>query len=520
MIIVNNIRASIYEDSDSIIEKAAKIAGLKNAPGFIWRRGLDARRQTPSFVYSVAFDVNGKADASKGITVPEEYSLPTVFGKEKLSARPVIMGYGPAGIFCAYLLSLCGYAPIVFEKGSQIDKRNDKVADFFNGGSLDVNTNVQFGEGGAGTYSDGKLTTRISNPACRFILNEMVKFGAPEDILWLAKPHIGTDKLGGVVKNIRNESIRLGASFHFDSEITDINIKNGRVCSVIANGIEYPCSVLVSACGHSARNVYSMLAKKDIVMQGKSFSVGVRIEHRQADVNKSLFGKYADEPILGSADYNVSYRSGSRGTYSFCMCPGGQVVAAASEEGGLVVNGMSAYKRDNTNANSALCVSVLAEDFGGDPFKGIAFQRELEHKAFLSGGSDYSAPVQLVGDFAAGKVSTAFGKVTPSYPRNTKFCDLNTVLPSFVSDGLKIGLGKFKGMYSFFGDTDAVLTGVETRTSAPVRITRGENLTAIGLDGLYPCGEGAGYAGGIMSAAADGIRIAEEIISRYSPEVI
>ena len=520
MIIVNDIRGSIYESRDNIIGKAAKIAGIKNPDtAFIWRRGLDARRQTPSFVYSVAFDVSGKADAQRGITVPAIYSLPQKFGTEKLSARPVIMGYGPAGIFCAYLLSLCGYAPVVFEKGSEIDTRNKKVKSFFDGGSLDVNTNVQFGEGGAGTYSDGKLTTRINNPACRFILEEMVKFGAPEDILWLAKPHIGTDKLGNVVKNIRSESIRLGAQFHFDSEITDINIKNGKVVSVTANGVDYPCGLLVSACGHSARDVYSMLKGKDIAMQGKSFSVGVRIEHLQSDVNRSLFGDFASEPILGSADYNVSYRSGSRGTYSFCMCPGGQVVAASSEEGGLVVNGMSAYKRDDTNANSALCVSVLAEDFGGDPFKGIAFQRELERRAFTAAGSDYSAPVQLVGDFKNGRVSKSFGKVKPSYPRRTSFCDLNSILPSFVSEGLKTGLNKFKGSYSFFGDADALLTGVETRTSAPVRITRGENLTAIGVDGFYPCGEGAGYAGGIMSAAADGIRVAEEIISRYSPEV-
>lgn len=520
MIIVNNVKGELNEPTDNIIVKAAKKTGIKTAKGYIYRRALDARKEKPCFVYSVGFDIDMPANPKKDIAVPASYNLPVITGTLPLNSRPVVIGYGPAGIFAAYLLALRGYNPIVLEKGADLDTRNKKVAQFFSGGALDVNTNVQFGEGGAGTYSDGKLTTRVNSPSCRFILEKLVQFGAPAEILWLAKPHIGTDKLGQVVKNIRNETIRLGAEFHFNSEVTDINIKNGRLISLTVNNSDvYPCSVAVLATGHSSRSIYSMLGEKNITLQPKAFSVGVRIEHLQSEVNKSLYGDYANSPYLGSADYNVSYRLGERGIYSFCMCPGGQVVAAASEEGHLVVNGMSNLARNGKNANSALCVSVTPEDYGSSVFAGVEFQRKLERQAFLAGGSSYSAPIQRVGDFMDNKASKSIGRVEPSYPRDTVLSNLNNVLPDFVCDNLKIGLNRFKGMHSFFGDNDALLTGVETRTSAPIRVLRNETLQSPEVEGLYPCGEGAGYAGGIMSAAADGLRVAEQILSVFKPEV-
>lgn len=518
MFIVNNIKGDIHTPLEKIYSVAVKKAGLSKSAihsAFVYRRALDARKETPEFVYSIGFDL--PAPKNNNIVVPEKYVIPKTTGSIPLNSRPVVMGYGPAGIFCAYLLALCGYAPIVFEKGSSIDERDKKVNDFFSGGKLDVNTNVQFGEGGAGTYSDGKLTTRINSPSCRFILEKFVEFGAPEEILWLAKPHIGTDKLGQVVKNIRNETIRLGAQVNFNSEITNIKTSNGNISEIQINNNEWlPCECLIIAAGHSARNAYTMLAENQLVLQPKPFSVGVRIEHLQQKVNESLWGNYANDPILGSADYNVSRRYGDKGVYSFCMCPGGQVVAAASEKGGVVVNGMSTFARNNTNANSAMCVSVVPTDFGNTPLGGIEFQRELERRAFTAAGSNYKAPAVLVGDFLENKVSKSFRSVLPSYPIGTEFCDMSKILPGFVVELLQTGLRGFAKNHSFFSEPDAVLTGVETRTSSPVRILRDENLCACGYSGIYPCGEGAGYAGGIMSAAADGIRIAEKIISTYN----
>ncbi len=518
MFIVNNIKGGIHTPLEKIYSAAINKAGLSKSllqSGFVYRRALDARKDILEFVYSIGFNAPAPSN-NKNIILPVQYSLPDNFGNTKLSASPVIMGYGPAGIFCAYLLALCGYKPIVFEKGSSIDERDKRVNEFFNGGKLDVNTNVQFGEGGAGTYSDGKLTTRINSPSCRFILEKFVQFGAPDEILWLAKPHIGTDKLGQVVKNIRNETIRLGGKVNFNSEITNIKISNGRIYAVQINNNEWvQCGCLVIAAGHSARNAYSMLAKNELVLQPKPFSVGMRIEHLQQKVNESLWGKYANDPVLGSADYNVSRRYGDKGVYSFCMCPGGQVVAASSEEGSVVVNGMSAFARNNTNANSAMCVSVDPSDFGNNPFGGIEFQRKIERKAYITAGSNYKAPCVLVGDFLKNRISTDFKSVLPSYPIGTEFCNMSEILPEFVVKLLQTGLRGFAKNHSFFAEPDAVLTGVETRTSSPVRILRDENFCAQGFNGIYPCGEGAGYAGGIMSAAADGIRVAEKIISTY-----
>ena len=518
MFIVNNIKGSIHTPLEKIYSVAAKKAGISKSSvssAFVYRRALDARKETPEFVYSVGFDLPSPLD-NKEIVVPEKYSLPNTCGDTELSSRPVIMGYGPAGIFCAYLLALCGYRPVVFEKGGNIDERNEKVSGFFQGGALDVNTNVQFGEGGAGTYSDGKLTTRINSPSCRFILEKFVEFGAPEEILMLAKPHIGTDKLGEVVKNIRKETVRLGGEVNFNSEITNIKTVNGNIAAVQINNIDWvPCGCLVIAAGHSARNAYSMLAKNELILQPKPFSVGMRVEHLQQRVNESLWGKFANDPILGSADYNVSRRYGDKGVYSFCMCPGGQVVAASSEEGGVVVNGMSAFARNNKNANSAICVSVDPSDFGNSPLGGIEFQREIERKAFVAAGSNYKAPAVLVGDFLDNRASKEYRSVLPSHPIGTEFCDMSEILPRFVTELLQTGLRGFAKNHSFFAEPDAVLTGVETRTSSPVRMLRDENLCAVGFGGIYPCGEGAGYAGGIMSAAADGIRIAEKIISTY-----
>lgn len=474
-------------------------------------------------------------DHAIGVFEKETFSLPQ--GTEKMDGRPVIVGFGPAGMFCALLLCEAGFAPIIIERGDDVEERAAAVERFYRTRVLDTDSNIQFGAGGAGTFSDGKLVTRIGDPKCTWVLEKLAAYGAPKEILTQAKPHIGTDILLRVVANIRDDLIARGCEFRFRTamrEIVSTETANGTHANKIRtqNG-EVPCGALVLALGHSARDTYKMLHERGILLQPKPFSVGVRIEHLQSALNEAAYGTAARDTLacgaqgnrilLPPAEYTVSHRPkpsaddpDPRGVYSFCMCPGGEVMAAASEAGGVVVNGMSRFARDGRNANAALAVSVRTSDYGDHPMKAIEYQRALEQKAFLTGGGDYSAPCQTVGDFLRGTYGTEPTTVQPSYMNGgVRMCDLHTVLPAFVTDLLADGIRRFDRQYPGFSSDTVLLTGVETRTSAPVRIPRGENFTAVGCDNIYPIGEGAGYAGGITSAAVDGVNAALQLLARY-----
>ena len=435
-------------------------------------------------------------------------------------SRPVVVGLGPAGLFAGLTLAEAGLDPIVIERGRPVDQREKDVEAFWNGGALDPMSNVQFGEGGAGAFSDGKLNSGIKDPRCRRVLETLHAAGAPEEILYQAKPHIGTDNLKRTVKGIRERIIALGGTVRFETTLTGLRVEGDQITgAVVDDGEVIPTRHVILAVGHSARDTFEWLNEMGVRMSRKPFAIGARIEHRQADINRAQYGRFADHPALGAADYKLSvHLPGGRSVYTFCMCPGGMVVAAASEAGGAVVNGMSLFARDGENANSALLVNVLPEDFGeGDVLAGVRFQREWERAAFIAGGSDYRAPAQRVGDFLKGVPSERGGKVVPSYRPGVKWGSLDECLPGFVTDALREALPLLDRKLRGFSDPDAVLTGVETRSSSPVRIERdGETLNG-SIRGLYPCGEGAGYAGGIMSAAVDGMRCAEAII-REEPD--
>ena len=492
----------------------------------LYKKSFDARRRGEiKCVCSVLVEgeAAGSIDPARlaeiGGVIHEEQELELPCGTMKLKSRPVIVGTGPAGMFCGLLLAEQGYAPILLERGRDVAGRVAAVESFYASQILDPESNIQFGAGGAGTFSDGKLTTRISDPRCSFVLKKLCEFGAPESILTRAKPHVGTDVLRGVVSNILNEIVRLGGEVRYTCRLDDIDPISESAVGLRTSAGEMSGGVLVLAVGHSARDTYSMLLRRGFAISPKPFSVGVRIEHLQSDIDRALYGDLAGDPVLGPAEYALSDTSG-RGVYTFCMCPGGEVVAAASEVGGVVVNGMSYHARAGCNANSAVAVSIRPDDYSGGVAGAIEFQRSLERAAFAAGGRDYSAPLQTVGDFLAGRAGTHPGKVEPSYMGGrVKLCDLSTVLPDFVTDTLKRGLVSFGRKIPGFDSPDALLTGVETRTSAPLRIMRGEDLTAIGRPLIYPCGEGAGYAGGIMSAAVDGIRVAQAIMAKYAPVV-
>ena len=439
------------------------------------------------------------------------------FGMEILDARPVIVGSGPAGLFAGYLLAQYGYKPIILERGEDVDNRLKSVENFWKTGKLNINSNVQFGEGGAGTFSDGKLSTQVNDKEnrIRFILETFVKHGAPEDILYDSKPHIGTNKLVDMLKLMREKIIKLGGEFHINSLVTNLIINNNKLEAIEVNNKEIiKCNVCVLAIGHSSRDTFRMLNTNKVQMKNKPFAVGVRIMHNQKDIDLSQYGKkYKD--ILPSASYKLIYKaSNNRGVYSFCMCPGGYVVNASSEEKSLAVNGMSNYERDSTVANSAIIVTVDEKDYGTELFAGVKYQEVLERRAYEVGRG--RIPVQLLGDFNENVVSQKFGSVIPKIKGAFELANLNDVLPKEICNSLKESFGIFGKKINGFDDPDSVLAGIESRTSSPITIMRDNKLES-NIKGVYPCGEGAGYAGGIISAAIDGMKVSEEIIKKYMP---
>jgi uncharacterized FAD-dependent dehydrogenase len=491
------------------------------------RRSLDARDKNDiRFIYSATFEIDDKdynrhsGRFSKNVgKAPERPVVAAEVGEIPQPAPVVVIGAGPAGLFAAHTLAVRGYKVIMIDRGRPIDERGRSVEAFWSGGALDPESNIMFGEGGAGTFSDGKLTTRIKDARAELVIETLVKYGAPERIACEAKPHVGTDVLRTVVRNIRGAIEEAGGEVRFNTKLTDIETEDGKLTAVIVNGGErIPCCAAVLAVGQAARDTYRMLFERGVEITAKPFAVGVRIEHPQSFIDRSQFGKFAGHPRLGAAEYRLTAKSGSRGVYTFCMCPGGFVVASSSNEGEVVTNGMSYSARDAENANSGIIVQINPSDLGGAPFCGLAFQERIERAAFRLGGGDYSAPAERVADFMEDCEPQAFGAVTPTYrpqavPRQLKKC-----LPGTVYRGIRDGLTAFARQIKGFDMGDAVLTAVESRTSAPVRINRGESGEATRLHGLYPVGEGAGYAGGIVSAAVDGMRAAERIIAVWKPE--
>jgi len=519
---VENIKVPIIHSDEEIIAASRKIlkkSGIISAVKelSVRKKSIDARKKDNIvLVCSVAGTLDADSDLSTQRLLPGVKLTPVneetvTFGTVPMKVRPVIVGFGPAGMFCALELARHGYAPIVYERGGDIHERVRCADDFMKGGDFSPVTNIQFGAGGAGTFSDGKLTTRIGDPLCRSVLESLCALGAPSEIMWQAKPHIGTDVLRGVVETADKEIRRLGGDVKYHHCVSDVSYDN---ITVEDETVKF--GALVLAIGHSARDTYSALLKNGFQMIPKAFSVGVRIEHLREDIDTAMYGDAAG--MLPPAEYAVSHRVGNRGVYSFCMCPGGIVVPAASEEGGVVTNGMSYSDRRGRNSNSALAVSVLPEDFGNTVHGAVEFQRKLERSAFALGGKDYTAPAQTVGSFLHGRPNT-LGRIEPTYMNGkVRMCDLHEILPNNVSDMLSVGIQRFGRSIAGFDCDDAVLTGVETRTSAPVRILRGDDRRVIDSPcEIYPCGEGAGYAGGIMSAAVDGIKTARAIMAKFAP---
>ncbi len=527
MIRINEIRLELDDSEDLLNAKAAKTLKINKKyikKLTIFKKSVDARKKEDiHFSYSVdceiLLDENqivSKCKSNKvSVVKPYHYELPE--NKRVSKFRPVIVGFGPAGMLAGLILAEAGLRPIIFERGKAIDERQKDVNKFWKERVLNEESNVQFGEGGAGTFSDGKLTTGIKSPFIRKVLLELYEAGAPEEILYSSKPHIGTDRLAVVVKNIRKKIESLGGEVRVECRVEKLIVYNKFIQGITythrGESFDIEADSVIMAIGHSARDTVEMLYDLGIEIIQKPFSVGARIEHPQSLINKAQYGRFAGHPKLGAADYKLSCHGlHERGAYTFCMCPGGTVVAAASEKGGVIVNGMSSLARDGKNANSALLVGIEPKDFPSEhPLAGIYYQKEIEHKAFLLGGGDYRAPAQLVGDFLAGKASTQLGNVEPTCPTGVTLTDISECLPQKVSSTMKSAIVEMDKKLNGFNLYDAVLTAPETRSSSSVRILRDE-FCQCNVRGVYPCGEGAGYAGGIVSAAVDGIKCAHAVL--------
>ena len=521
MIKVRQIKIKVEDDSEgNLLSKINKKLNLKNNKILsykIAKKSIDARNKNEIyFIYEVNLSLeneNIKLDNDILKVENDEYIYPQKGGK-LLNNRPIVVGSGPAGLFSGYLLAKMGYKPLIIERGCQVEERIKDVNTFWETGKLNTNSNVQFGEGGAGTFSDGKLNTLIKDEANRmkYVFETFVSFGAPPEILYSFKPHIGTDILVSVVKNMREEIIKLGGEFRFDTCLTNINIIDNKVSSIEVNNNEIiNTDVVILAIGHSSRDTFRMLSAKNIEMQPKSFAVGFRVMHNQNMIDESQYGKYAK--LLHPANYKLTYKSSNgRGVYSFCMCPGGFVVNASSQENRLAINGMSYSKRNSDTANSGIIVTVTPRDFGTNPLDGVLFQEKLEEKAYsLENGL---IPIQLLGDYLLDKKSTKLGSVVPNIKGRYSLSNLNGLLPKELEDSFKESFDFFGKKIKGFNNSDTIIAGLESRTSSPLKIVRGENYQS-SISGLYPCGEGCGYAGGITSAAIDGLKVAEKIIEEY-----
>ena len=528
MLRISNIKTKVKHTQGNIKKEIAEILKMemKDVPEFtIAAKSIDAiNKGNVIFVYAVDIELENEhlfLELNNVRTVEEyKYSIEKITTKAK---RPIVVGSGPAGIFAALVLAEAGLKPIKNERGKKVEERKKKLDDFFEKGVLNTESNVQFGEGGAGTFSDGKLTTNVNNDKIKKIINELIAAGAPEEIAYLSKPHVGTDKLIDVLKKMRRKIEELGGEYRFCNKLISVTHKNEKIESVTIESTidksisEIETDAVILALGHSSRDTIEMLYNNKINIEAKPFSVGVRIEHKQEMVNNSQYGKFAS--LLPAADYKLNTKlKNGRGVYTFCMCPGGVVVPSASEEGRLVVNGMSYYSRDLENANSAVLVNVEPKDFGNDsPLAGIEFQRRLEEAAYKLGGGNYKAPVQLVGDFLENKKSTKLGNVKPSYSIGYTLTNLSDCLPDFIVESIREGIVDLDRKLRGFMKYDSLLTGVESRSSSPVRIIRDDKMFS-NIKGIIPCGEGAGYAGGIMSAAVDGIKCAESVHQYYKEQ--
>lgn len=528
MIRLNEVKLPLDHSDDALrafVLKKLSIDEQQLADIHIFKRGYDARkRNVITLIYTLDVtlkDVDESAILKRFEKDPQVRVSPDTSynyvaqAPENLTERPIVVGMGPCGLFTTLILAQMGFKPILLERGKSVHERSKDTFRFWRKGELNTESNVQFGEGGAGTFSDGKLYSQVKDP--RFlglkVKQEFVAAGAPEEIIYVSKPHIGTFKLVTMVERMRRSIIELGGEIRFETRVEELNIENNQVTGVTLNGGEVLNSKhVVFAIGHSARDTVQMLHDKGVHLEPQSFSVGFRIEHKQEMIDKARFGINAGHPILGAADYKlVHHCKNGRSVYSFCMCPGGVVVAATSEKEAVVTNGMSQYSRSERNANSAIVVGISPDDFDNDPLQGIALQRKLERNAYVLGGSNYNAPAQRVGDFLAGKDAKPYGQIEPSYKANVTMTDLSSSLPDFAIAAIREALPAFDKKIRGFASADAMLTGVETRTSSPVQIKRGKDYQSVNVKGLYPGGEGAGYAGGILSSGIDGIKIAEAV---------